>query len=267
MRRLAVLLACAVLAGCGTPSADLFLVKRSGADRKANLTLLVSDGGTVTCNGEEHEISGEALLRARELTRQMSEQAELNLALPAGPNSVLVLQGRMEAGTIAFADTSRPLPRSFTELTVFTKDVSENVCGINRDLTQSHLRSRARCVPWPGCIAHVPDTETPADPPLEGGPARPPFLCNHTPAERRWNSASSKLSCSSLRHIEPLRCVADGNAASTVAIRRSCARGSGLPARAARLGGASMILRDDRWPGRAGPRTSCARRSGAVGAR
>ena len=38
----------------------------------------------------------------------------------------------MEAGTIAFSDTSRPLPRSFTELTVFTKDVCENVCGIDR---------------------------------------------------------------------------------------------------------------------------------------
>ena len=39
---------------------------------------------------------------------------------------------QMQAGTIAFSDTSRPLPRSFTELSVFTKDVSENVCGIDR---------------------------------------------------------------------------------------------------------------------------------------
>ena len=132
MKKLALLAACATLAGCGTPSADLFLVKRSGADRKANLTLLVSDGGTVTCNGREHEISNDLLLQARELTRQLSEQAELNLALPAGPNSVLAYKVEMEAGTITFADTSRPLPRSFTELTVFTKDISENVCGIDR---------------------------------------------------------------------------------------------------------------------------------------
>ena len=132
MRRLAVLIACSALAGCGTPSADLFVVKRSGADAKANLTLLVSDGGTVTCNGAKHEISGELLLQARELTRQMSEQAELNLALEPEANPVLSYKVEMEAGTIAFADTSRPLPRSFTELTVFTKDVSENVCGIDR---------------------------------------------------------------------------------------------------------------------------------------
>jgi hypothetical protein len=132
MRRLAALIACGLLAGCGSPSADLFLVKRSGADRKANLTLLVSDGGTVTCNGKQHEISGEKLLEARELTRRLSEQAELNLALEPGPNSVLSYKVEMEAGTIAFSDTSRPLPRSFTELTVFTKDVSESVCGIDR---------------------------------------------------------------------------------------------------------------------------------------
>ena len=49
----------------------------------------------------------------------------------------------MQAGTIAFADTSRPLPRSFTDLTVFTKDVAEDVCGIDRTLHKLHLRSRA----------------------------------------------------------------------------------------------------------------------------
>ena len=69
----------------------------------------------------KHELPGDLLLEARELTRDLSEQAELNLALPPGPNSVLSYKVRMEAGTIAFADTSRPLPRSFTELTVFTK--------------------------------------------------------------------------------------------------------------------------------------------------
>jgi hypothetical protein len=132
MKRLALLGICGLVAGCGTPSADLFLVKRTGADRNANLTLLVSDGGTVTCNGTKHEIDGDLLLRARELTRQMSEQAELNLALEPGPNAVLSYKVEMEAGTIVFSDTSRPLPRSFSALTAFTADVAENVCGIRR---------------------------------------------------------------------------------------------------------------------------------------
>jgi hypothetical protein len=131
MKRFVVLLA-AALAGCGAPSADLFVVTRTGADRNANVTLLVSDDGTVTCNGRKHEISGDLLLDARELTRQLSEQAELNLQLPPGPNPVLSYKVRMQAGTIEFADTSRPLPRSFSRLTAFTKDVSEDICGLRR---------------------------------------------------------------------------------------------------------------------------------------
>ena len=133
MRRLALLLLAGVLAGCGAPTADLFVVKRSGADRNANLTLLVADDGTVTCNGREHTISGDELLRARALTRSLQKQAQLNLALPPGPDPVLSYSVRMQAGTVSFADTSRPLPQSFAELTVFTKTVSEDACGIKRN--------------------------------------------------------------------------------------------------------------------------------------
>lgn len=131
--RCAVLVLALWCAGCGGgPAADLFEVKRSGADANANLTLLVSDDSTVTCNGTKHEVPGETLLAARDLTRKLSEQAELNLTLPPGPNAVLSYTVRMEAGTIAFADTSRPLPPSFAELTVFTKHISEDVCGMQR---------------------------------------------------------------------------------------------------------------------------------------
>ncbi len=31
-----------------------------------------------------------------------------------------------------FADTSRPLPPAFSELTVYTKDVADDVCHITR---------------------------------------------------------------------------------------------------------------------------------------
>ena len=127
-----VLLLALLLAGCGAPSADLFVVKRSGADRNADLTLLVSDDGTVTCNGHKHEISNQQLLDARGLTRDLSKQAQLNLSLPPRPGSVLSYRVRMEAGTVAFSDTSRPLPVAFTKLEQFTKDVSEDVCGIHR---------------------------------------------------------------------------------------------------------------------------------------
>jgi hypothetical protein len=133
VKRAALLLATLTLAGCGSPSADLFLVNRSGADRNANLTLLVSDDGTVTCNGgKRREIPNDKLLDARKLTRELSPQAELHLVLPARPGTVLSYKVRMEAGTVAFSDTSRPLPSEFAELEVFTKAISEDVCGLRR---------------------------------------------------------------------------------------------------------------------------------------
>jgi hypothetical protein len=127
-----LLLATLLVAGCGGPAGDLFEVKRSGADRAANVTLVVSDDGFVTCNGAKKTLPPNLLLRARQLTRDLSQQAELNLALPAGPGAVLSYKARMAAGTIAFSDTSRPLPPSFTELEIYTKDVAEQVCGITR---------------------------------------------------------------------------------------------------------------------------------------
>lgn len=134
MRRATPALALALaVAGCGSPPADLFVVNRSGTDRNAKLTLLVSDDGMVTCNGRQHPISSRQLLDARALTRDLSKQAELHVALPPGPHSVLSYRVRMQAGTLSFSDTSRPLPKAFGRLTAFTKDISEDVCGLRRD--------------------------------------------------------------------------------------------------------------------------------------
>jgi len=80
----AALALAALLAGCGSPPPDLFVVTRSGGDRNANVRLRVSDGGTVTCNGKEHELPAEELLTARQLARDLAPEAELGLELPSG---------------------------------------------------------------------------------------------------------------------------------------------------------------------------------------
>jgi hypothetical protein len=121
-----------LLAGCGTPPPDLFAVERSGADPNANLELVVSDGGSVTCNGKEHPLDAERLLEARWLLDDLEPQAELGIELPPGPNTQLSYRARMEKGTVAFSDTSEGLPQTFLELAAFTKDVAERVCGIER---------------------------------------------------------------------------------------------------------------------------------------
>jgi hypothetical protein len=124
--------ALALLTGCGTAPPDLFLVERSGDDPNANLELVVGDGGTVTCNGEEHALDAERLLTARRLLREIEPQAELGIDLPPGPGSQLSYRATMEKGTIAFSDRSEGIPQTFLQLAAFTKDVAERVCGIER---------------------------------------------------------------------------------------------------------------------------------------
>jgi hypothetical protein len=131
-RALAAAAAALVLAGCGTPPPDLFEVKRTGADRNANVTVVVNDGGSVTCNGISHELDAKDLLRARQLVRDLQPQAQLHLSLPPGPRSQLSYTARLEAGTVSFSDTSRDNPKSFLQLAAFTKDVTEDICGLTR---------------------------------------------------------------------------------------------------------------------------------------
>ena len=132
-RALAGLLAAGLLAGCGAPSADLFVVTRSGKDRNANLELLVSDDGTVRCNQRKPVPMGaKRLLDARELARDLEKQAALGLQLPRGRGAILSYRARLEAGTIAFSDRSRGRPGSFNRLVAFTSDVATRVCKLRR---------------------------------------------------------------------------------------------------------------------------------------
>ena len=71
--------------GCGSPSGDLFEVVRSGADKNANVRILVSDDGTVRCNkGKPVPMGAKRLLTARQLARDLDTQAALALELPKG---------------------------------------------------------------------------------------------------------------------------------------------------------------------------------------
>jgi len=127
-----VVSAAALLAGCGTPPADLFSVERSGADPNANVDVVVSDGGSVSCDGKKHPLDAERLLRARQLVRDLAPQAELGVELPRGPGTDLSYRVELAAGSVAFSDRSPGVPRTFLRVAAFTKDVTERVCGIER---------------------------------------------------------------------------------------------------------------------------------------
>jgi hypothetical protein len=115
MRRavLAALILGVTVTGCGLDirSADLFLLTRTGQGHR--LTLLVSDGGTLTCDGgKARPLPDPLLLRARDLASALDGDARRHLRLPAPARSVFQYRVRLQNGTIAFPDTAaahRPL--------------------------------------------------------------------------------------------------------------------------------------------------------------
>lgn len=135
MRRLAVpALACA-LAACGSPAADLFSVARSGEGAGAKLALIVSDDGTVRCNGKAPvQLGAQRLLDARQLARDLSKQAALGLELEPGraQDTTFRYVADLAEGRIRFADSSRNLPPSFLRLAAFTRATAREVCRLRR---------------------------------------------------------------------------------------------------------------------------------------
>lgn len=128
-----------LLAACGGPSPDLFVVERTGSVPGARLTLVVDDGGFVRCNGGKRlQISSEQLIDAREIERALSGEEEKpgpaakDLVLPPREGSVLRYDVRTEAGSVSFADTSANQPPDLFRLAKLTRTLAKQVCGLPR---------------------------------------------------------------------------------------------------------------------------------------
>ena len=130
MRRLlAVPLGVLVLAGCGGPSADLFVVQRTGDVPGADLRMLVSDDG-VRCNDAARvPISSDELLEGRAIATDLAEVEQSDI--PARDPAVFGFEVRAESGTLRFADVnSRPevLPR----LARLVRTLAQDRCRLPR---------------------------------------------------------------------------------------------------------------------------------------
>lgn len=138
MRRPLAAVACAVagagaLAGCGADYPDLFVLQRSGSLPGARLTLLVNDGGTVRCNGgEPRQLPPRLLLDARRFARDLAEEAQEDLTLPAPPGSLLRYRLRTQDGTVTFSDVDAGRRPELAPVIVFARAVARDVCGLAR---------------------------------------------------------------------------------------------------------------------------------------
>ena len=130
---LALLCLATGLSACGTRSADLFVVTRTGEGPGARLRMLVGDGGAVRCNGgPERRMGDDRLLDARELVRDLEDEAKRGGTLPPGPQSVLSYRVRTQDGTVAFSDTSPRATADLRRLASFTLVLAREFCGLAR---------------------------------------------------------------------------------------------------------------------------------------
>jgi hypothetical protein len=127
-------LAAALLAGagCGTESADLFVVERTGSLPDAKLTLVVGDGNTVTCDGDEQPLPNELLLDARQLNEDLEPLLERRTRLAAPPSALLRYRVFNDAGEARFADASPRLPPELGRLVQLTRQIAREACGRDR---------------------------------------------------------------------------------------------------------------------------------------
>jgi hypothetical protein len=123
----------AALPACGVESPDLFVLTRSGDVPGARLHLLVNDGGTVRCNGgHKRTLPDPLLLQARDLQEQITEDARAHKRYPPGRGGVFAYSIRDEDGTVAWADTSRPLPERYLRLAFLARQIARGPCGLSR---------------------------------------------------------------------------------------------------------------------------------------
>ncbi len=123
----------ALAAACGTPSADLFVVDRTGSLPDAKLTLRVGDGGTVRCDGgDERPMSSDDLLDARQLTEDLRPLLDRNTRLPTRRGSLLQYRVTGEEGEARFADNSPGLAPALARVQFFTRTVARESCGRDR---------------------------------------------------------------------------------------------------------------------------------------
>lgn len=128
----AVAVALAV-AGCGVDMPDVLALRRAGAIPGAALTVVVNDGGMVRCNaGRERPLPSPLLLDARGFVRDTEKDLIAHRRFPPRPGSVLSYSVRTEEGSVAWSDTSRPLPAPYFRLALLSRRIAKDVCHLRR---------------------------------------------------------------------------------------------------------------------------------------
>ncbi len=129
----ASVLVAAVLAGCGfeVREPDLFLVTRTGAHGQ-RLSLLVNDGGTISCDGgKPKNLPDPLLLQARDLASSLNTDVSAKLRFGSSARSVYSYTVKVQNGTLFFPDTAALSRKELSDLELFVVQAAANPCGLS----------------------------------------------------------------------------------------------------------------------------------------
>ena len=131
MKALAAAIALAsVLTGCGlnVQSADLFVLTRTGQGK--TLSMLVSDGGTISCNGAARKrLPDRLLIDARQLASDLDADAKARLRIPSRPGTVFTYTIKLQNGTISFPDSAGTQHAELARAQLFALQAAQGPCA------------------------------------------------------------------------------------------------------------------------------------------
>jgi hypothetical protein len=117
---------------CGTPSPDLFIVKRDGNVPGAKLELLVSDTSARCNHGTVKPLSSAQTLEARNIADELLKIQSGEVAVPdAPPFEIFSFSVETEKGSLSYPDTAQR-PPILPRLSRFVRRLAIDTCGLQR---------------------------------------------------------------------------------------------------------------------------------------
>ena len=122
-----------VVGGCGldVQAPDLFQVTRPGGGGQ-RLTLLVNDGGTISCDGgKPKSLPDPQLLQARDLATSLNADVKAKLRFPVNTRSVFSYRVKVQNGTFTFPDTAASTRKELSQMELFVLQAAAHPCGLS----------------------------------------------------------------------------------------------------------------------------------------
>ncbi len=132
MRHIAllVLAAAAALAGCGGSPGDLIAIEVSGGAANRDQRIVIRSDGHATCNdGPNRDIGSDALIEAREIERDLTDDAERAASYEDGaPPNATRYAARTKDGTVRWRERARGLPPVLPRAQLFALQQGRALC-------------------------------------------------------------------------------------------------------------------------------------------